>query len=904
MKQFLANLRIRNKLLIGFLLIAVVLLVSGVNQYNVLHLLNSKKQKINTGIEYATYQSTVKFLLLSDMHNLMQIMNAKTAGQMDVWWGNHLMVSDSLTEVFEIVNKFREQPTTRNFILAPKIHEALSETQSAYLTLILPAFDNVNREKGALFSVDPELPLIYRDSVVLLNENVYDIRQTKISDIGGRLRNQEKFITNASISKIEQIEATQQLTTIEIKQLAESADKSARYTVIETALLAIIGLLFSFLVASFIANIISRTIEELRHTIGLLSQGVLPDDIEVNASDEIGEMKDAINVMIGGLRGTSKFASEIGKGKYDTQFMLLSDNDVLGNALLNMRTSLAEATNDELTRKELEAQRSWINKGVNLFGDLLRKHNDDMRVLGDAVISKLVKYLEANQGGLFVMNEENPEDVFLELSASYAFNRKKYIEKKILIGEGLVGMCALEKYSMHMTEIPEEYIEIESGLGDANPRSILIVPLKMDNQIFGVFEIASFKKFKPYEIELVEKVAENVASTLSTSKINRRTSELLLQSQQQAVEMHKQEELMKRSIEDISKEKEVAVQREFDVRKSLEKVTVAQRILDKKEQEQTQLIEDLNKQNEKKVVELEIREKRYRMILQSSLNAIVVLNKQGQIVFVNRAAENLWGYTHSELEGNSYKFLFSHEDSRVLIDQLDDYLSSDEINIPNMSRKSRVLKRNSTETGVEVAMIKTVSGQEEQVVLFVEDLAEHERMEADRNVMMEKIMAREFSFVMRIEDLELLIKQGGLAIPEYDETILIRWGGDFLLGIEIIDKQHRNWIELINKLYNALREGRANRQLSSFFDEVADYTNYHFTFEEKYFHKFEYENEVEHKATHQEFVSRLLEMREEFMSGKTTIAYELMNFLREWAVHHVQVTDRNYVNLFKKNGVI
>ena len=79
---------------------------------------------------------------------------------------------------------------------------------------------------------------------------------------------------------------------------------------------------------------------------------------------------------------------------------------------------------------------------------------------------------------------------------------KKYLKKRIEIGEGLTGTCALEKQTIFLTDIPDNYIEITSGLGDAPPRSILIVPMKTEEAIFGIIELASFNVFKAHEVQI------------------------------------------------------------------------------------------------------------------------------------------------------------------------------------------------------------------------------------------------------------------------------------------------------------------------------------------------------------------------------------------------------------------
>jgi GAF domain-containing protein len=237
------------------------------------------------------------------------------------------------------------------------------------------------------------------------------------------------------------------------------------------------------------------------------------------------------------------FAENIGNGHYQASYSPLSEHDVLGNALINMRNNLEKVAEDD-------KRRNWATEGVAKFSEILRRNNNNIHLLGDEIISNLVKYIKANQGGFFIVNDTDSEP-FLELKSCYAWDKKKYIEQHIYEGEGLTGQVWQEKETIYLTEVPQNYISITSGLGEANPKSILIVPLKVNDEIFGIIEMASFNEFATYEIEFIEKIAESIASTVSTVKINERTQRLLEDSTMLTEQMRAQEEEMRQNMEEL-----------------------------------------------------------------------------------------------------------------------------------------------------------------------------------------------------------------------------------------------------------------------------------------------------------------------------------------------------------------
>ena len=337
-------------------------------------------------------------------------------------------------------------------------------------------------------------------------------------------------------------------------------------------IMAIILVLGALVIGAFTINSLARPINHTKSILLKMGKGILPKEKLTEGPDEIGQMAKALNLVIQGLKDIFNFSLEIGKGNFDTEFKPLSDDDVLGLSLLEMRNELKNASKEEEKRKEEDEQRNWAAQGVAMFSDILRKSSDNLEELSYDIISNMVKYTGSNQGGMFIVNDNDKNRTFLEMAACYAYDRKKFLEKKIQEGEGLVGRCYQEQEKIFLTEIPEDYIKITSGLGDDNPKCLLLIPLVYNDVIYGIIEIASFNVYRPFEIEFIERISESIAATISSVKANIQTTMLLEQSQQQAEEMASQEEEMRQNMEELRATQEQSARREEDLKKEVEEL--------------------------------------------------------------------------------------------------------------------------------------------------------------------------------------------------------------------------------------------------------------------------------------------------------------------------------------------
>jgi len=326
-------------------------------------------------------------------------------------------------------------------------------------------------------------------------------------------------------------------------------------------------LLFLISVGSILLLIkdISYSLHKLTKNLTTLSIGEIPKTQVDESDNEIGVMAKLTNKLTDSLSNLNQFAITLSKGNYSNKFEFQGSSDFIGKALVDLRNSLKLSQEKDKVRKIEEERRNWTNKGHALFGEILRQRSGGISYLTDDIIKNLVRYLKANQGGLFLIDDSQEENK-IELASAFAYNSKKFFAKAVSLGDGLIGTVALERNTIYLKEIPEDYIEIESGLGDANPNSLLIVPLKFENEILGVVEIASFKDFKDFEITFVEELAQSIASTLLTAKISTRTENLLEESEKKSQALAAQETEMRQNITEMRKTQELAQKREADLR--------------------------------------------------------------------------------------------------------------------------------------------------------------------------------------------------------------------------------------------------------------------------------------------------------------------------------------------------
>lgn len=326
------------------------------------------------------------------------------------------------------------------------------------------------------------------------------------------------------------------------------------------------------------------------------------------------ELSQTIVQIKSNLQRATNFAVEIGEGNLDSEVEGNLEDDVLIASLDNMRGKLKNLN-------EEEEKRNWSVEGQAKFGDILRDNINNLNNLCREVIINMVKYLDCNQGGIYIINnDEESGEKYIELMAFYAYEREKFLKKRIEWGDGLVGQCILESDIIYKDEVPGNYVNITSGLGEATPRSILLVPLKLNNEVYGVIEMASFKKIEKFRIDFVESVGESIASTISSAKMGENTKKLL---------------------DDSKKNNEILVAKEHEMKEIQRELSENMKEIEAQKTRSESLVNAVNK-----------------------TNASIEFDMDGKILNANSLFLNVMGYQLEDLVGK-------HENAIIPVNERD-----------------------------------------------------------------------------------------------------------------------------------------------------------------------------------------------------------------------------------------
>ncbi|MEL6535309.1 MAG: cache domain-containing protein [Bacteroidota bacterium] len=328
-----------------------------------------------------------------------------------------------------------------------------------------------------------------------------------------------------------------------ISAFEAGVDQQLRSTVRVLLLTVFISLLIGAGLAIRFGISITNPVKEMQEKLEKLARGEAVTKLETKRTDELGEMVGSLNELVEGMGAYTEFANAIRKGDLNASFTSLSDDDVLGKALLEMQTSLQASK----TQEEIQ---NWMSNGAAKFGELFNHYSENLHHLLETSLREMIKYMGVNQGAIY-LKEGGDKDPHMERKAYYAYERQKKAYQRINPGDGLIGQCMLEQETLYITEVPANYVNINSGLGQATPTCIVIFPIHNNGVFYGAVELAAFHALEKYEVTFMEKTCELLAVSLNTVRATHRTSQLLSQSQSLSEELRSQEEELRQNQEEL-----------------------------------------------------------------------------------------------------------------------------------------------------------------------------------------------------------------------------------------------------------------------------------------------------------------------------------------------------------------
>ena len=267
-----------------------------------------------------------------------------------------------------------------------------------------------------------------------------------------------------------------------------------------------------------------------------VTQGDLTRSISVEAQGEVAELKDNINQMIANLRETT----------------------------------------------QRNAEQDWLKTNLASISGLLQGQRD-LAAVTQLIMSEVTPTVNAQHGAFFLAEPTAELETELMLAAAYGYTpRRGQMADRFDIGEGLVGQAAFERKTIALTDVPQEYIKVGSGLGEAAPADILVMPVLFEDQVLGVIELASLRPFSDVNRDFLDRITETIGVVLNTIRANMRTEELLEQSQSLTQELQKQSEELRNTNDELQEKASLLSEQNRDIEIKNEEIELARRGLEDK----------------------------------------------------------------------------------------------------------------------------------------------------------------------------------------------------------------------------------------------------------------------------------------------------------------------------------
>ena len=266
-------------------------------------------------------------------------------------------------------------------------------------------------------------------------------------------------------------------------------------------------------------------------------EGELGGQAEVpGASGTWRDLTDNVNRLAGNLTTQVRAITEVTKAVAAGDLTKKITVDAAGEV-----ADLTENVNEMIrnlagtTRKNQE--QDWLKTNLTKFTQLLQGQKD-LATVSKLILSELAPLVHVQHGAFYTADRpDETQEPIMRLLATYAYRERKGLANRFRPGEGLVGQCALERERILLTDVPEDYVQVSSGLGAAAPRNIIVLPILFENEVKAVIELASFERFNQNQITFLDQLTESIGIVLNSIEANMRTESLLSQSQSLAQEL-------------------------------------------------------------------------------------------------------------------------------------------------------------------------------------------------------------------------------------------------------------------------------------------------------------------------------------------------------------------------------
>jgi HAMP domain-containing protein/CheY-like chemotaxis protein/signal transduction histidine kinase len=245
-------------------------------------------------------------------------------------------------------------------------------------------------------------------------------------------------------------------------------------------------------------------------------------------TDSVNAMANSLTVQV---RNIADVATAVTKGDLTRQITVEAQGE-----LDELKTNINQMIGNLRETTERNEEQDWLKTNLAKFSRMMQGQKD-LESVSRLIMGELTPLVSAHHGAFFIMDNE---DDSLRLIASYAYRARKHVANRFMRGEGLVGQAALEKEPILLQNVPDDYIQITSGLGEAPPRNIIVLPILFEGDVKAVVELASFLPFSQIHQTFLDQLAESIGVVLNMIQANMRTEELLEQSQKLTQELQSQ----------------------------------------------------------------------------------------------------------------------------------------------------------------------------------------------------------------------------------------------------------------------------------------------------------------------------------------------------------------------------